>query len=118
MNAAASVVAPSMKAPHMDELARFIGYAVLAVAALALYVYLSVRFVFFRKAVGILALSVWGAVGVIGVPMVAYLVHFKNGNYFVALATLVIGGVVYLPWFALGLPALLQRLGLRKGERW
>lgn len=106
----------------MDEFARSIGYAVLSVPLGVGFLYLLFRlirrFPAIAKVFAVLALLTWGAIGVLGVPLVAYFVHARNGNYGVALGTLAVGAVVYLPWALVGLPALLRHLGLRKSPEW
>ena len=102
----------------MDEIALTIGYMVIGLSGLIAFFYLVTRFPALGKLVAVLSLLTWGAAGLIGVPLVAYFIHFRNGNYGVALGTVVIGAVLYVPWLLLGLPALLSHLGLRKSSQW
>lgn len=102
----------------MDEIALTIGYMVIVLSGLVGFVYLASRLPILWKVVAVVSLLTWGAAGLIGGPLIAYLVHFRNGNYGVALGTVVVGAVLYVPWPVIRLPALLSHLGLRKSGEW
>jgi hypothetical protein len=102
----------------MDEIALTIGYMVIGLSGLIGFFYLVVRFPGLWKIVTVLSLLTWGAAGMVGVPLVAYFIHFRNGNYGVALGTILVGATLYVPWLVFGLPALLCHLGLRKSSEW
>jgi ABC-type tungstate transport system substrate-binding protein len=98
----------------MDEIALTIGYMVIGLSGLIAFFYLVSRYPGLWKIVTVFSLLTWGAAGLVGVPLVAYFIHFRNGNYAVAIGTVVVGAVLYVPWLVFGLPALLSHLGLNK----
>jgi hypothetical protein len=90
------------------------GFVLLTLVLIAVLIYVYARYEIARRLVAIAALGAWGAVGLVGVPLVAFLIHFRSGHYFAAAGTIAIGAIVYVPWFVFGFPALCRHLGIRR----
>lgn len=90
----------------MNYLAIQIGYAVIGFAFLAVVIWLMSHSPILRWLIKVAALSGWGLFAVGGVLFVILKIHLPQGHYGIALATLLVGAFMNVPWFIVGLPEL------------
>ena len=59
-----------------------------------------------RWLTALLLLLAWGIGAVGSVVLVLVLSYLPDGRYFAALLTVIVGAVLYVPWFLIGMPAI------------
>ncbi len=96
-------------------MAEIIGNPIIFYGIVALLISLCLKSALCCWLLRIFLLAAWG-VGTIGMVLfVAIFIHWEKQNYGAAIATVLIGGVLYIPWLFLGFPRLVSEL--RKGFR-
>lgn len=90
----------------MDALAIELGYA-----AIGLILFLCIMWVVSHSPLlawlmKIALLLLWGAASVGAVLVVVSMIYIPRGQYFTALLTALGGAILYVPWFAFGVPEL------------
>ncbi len=101
----------------MDEFARAIGYAVLGIAVLYAILRAASASPAFGRLLKFAGLLMWGVLA-LGWTVLAFVAQIAQGNHWTAVATVIVGAIFYVPWIALGLPAVLHMLGLRSRPTW
>ena len=90
----------------MDNVALAIGDAVLSFAIIGGAIWLSTISPIFAWLLKVALLVGWGAVTFGATAFVVFAIDLPRGEYGAALGAVVVGSILYLPWFFFGLPSL------------
>jgi hypothetical protein len=87
-----------------------IGHAVLGFCLIFLIIWILSHSPFLAWIGKIGLLLLWGLGSAGAVLFVVLGIYIPKGQYITALITLVVGGVIYVPWFIIGVPELKKTL--------
>lgn len=90
----------------MDALAQEIGYAVIGLGFLMAILWLVSRSPLLAWLLKVGLLVLWGIATLGAVLYVVFGIYLPEGRYGVALLSVAVGAVGYVPWFAFGVPEL------------
>lgn len=90
----------------MDYLALEVGRIVIGLAFLAALIWMVSVSPLLYWLGRVLVLAGWGVLSVGSVLFVIFVIYLPQDRYGAALAAVVVGAIMYVPWFIIGLPEL------------